>query len=145
MRYRAKVNIEFITGRKITIEHVVKASSQEEAEKHCKLFAKETLQNSRVKGYEYIPCVVDNMPLPSKKFVIDKLRAVSSIAKSTREKEAAIDDLYKAFRAYQPSWDDDSLADILTYCENSGIVKNEAEYQAMADALLEELDGDWRC
>lgn len=38
-----------------------------------------------------------------------------------RTKQQAKEQIYKAFRAYQLSWDDDQLSDVLSYCEQGVI------------------------
>ncbi len=52
--------------------------------------------------------------------------------------------IYKAFREYQPSWDDDGLSDVLSYCDE-GIIEEYGKPDEFAKNLVDELDHLWCC
>ncbi len=62
MRYRGRVDVEFVNGKKITVEHVVKTDDADMANKICAIeFHGSYKNNNRVKEYHITPCTEDNM------------------------------------------------------------------------------------
>ncbi len=145
MRYRGKVNVEFTTGKRITVEHVVNADNIEIANKICAIeFHGSYKHNNRVKEYHIEPCTEDAMERPTTEFVKEKLLIVNDTSRWDRDRQQAKNDIYAAFEAYQPSWDDDGLSDALSYCED-GILEKYGTPEEVAKNLVEELDGLWCC
>ena len=145
MKYRGKVNVEFVTGRKITVEHVVNANDIDTANKICAIeFHGSYKNNDRVKEYHIIPCVEDTTKRPSEEFVRDRLLIANDLNNSESARQQAKEQIYKAFKEYQPSWDDDELSDVLSYCEE-GVIEEYGKPDEIAKGLVEELDGMWCC
>ena len=147
MRYRGKCIVTFHDDKIRTIDHVVNTDDIEKANKICAIefhgSYKRDLKD-RVKRYDIIPCIEDTMERPSAQFVEEKLRFINDLSNSESSRRRAKDEIYNAFRAYQPSWDDDSLSDILSYCDE-GICEKYGQISKLAKDLVEELDGMWCC
>ena len=142
MRFRGKCNVEFIDNNKITVERVVNVTDVDTANKICAIeFHGNYKHNDRVKQYNIVPCTEDTMVKPSPDFIRERLLKYANKNLSTNEREKAKDEIYTAFRTYQPSWDDDTLSDILSWYEVGEIkdLKSDIKY------LLDEIDGLWCC
>jgi len=145
MRYRGKVDVEFVTGRNITVEHVINVDDIDTANKICAIeFHGAYKNNDRVKEYHITPCVEDTMERPSKEFVRDRLLIINDLNNSESVRRQAKEEIYKAFREYQPLWDDDGLSDVLSYCDE-GILEKYDTPDGIARELIDGLDGMWCC
>ena len=154
VRYRGKIHKIWKNGKDIVNEIITLGDDRETAYKKFIVEAywdvKHPATKDRLKSYEIISFEEDNMTKPCRNFVVSCLKKCNDLDVSSRDRNYAKDRLYKAFRQYNPCWDDDGLADILSWCED-GILKeyckdiNGDYYEYLADNLLNELDHEWVC
>ena len=147
MRYRGKCIVTFSNDATRTIEHVVNVDNVDIANKICAIEFHSSYKSwlgNRVKKYDIIPCVEDTMTRPTTEFVEERLGIINDLSNKESDRERATNEIYKAFRTYQPSWDDDGLADVLSYCEE-GVCEEYGKPDELAKDLVEELDGLWCC
>ena len=145
MRYRGKVDVEFVTGTKITVEHVINTDNIDTANKICAIeFHGSYKHNNKIKEYHITPCVEDTMEKPSEEFVKDRLLIINDLNNNESTRRQAKEQIYKAFREYQPSWDDNRLSDVLSYCEE-GVIEKCGKPDELAKNLINELDHLWCC
>ncbi len=155
MRYRGKISVEFTDKSKINLESINIGDSIEEAKKKFIIeFVNSYKNNPNVKNFEIIFFKEDSASKPSFDFVKESLLNYNDTTKNINVHNKIRDELYKAFCAYTPNWDDDGLFDILSYCENGELNKIIDEFTnhyhkdgltLIVNNLLEELDGEWVC
>ncbi len=145
MRYRGKCKVTFVDGTIRTVKHVVQTDDINVANKICAIEFHGSYKRSlgdRVKSYDIIPCVEDTTPRPSAEFVKERLLIINDLNNSEQSRRQAKEEIYKAFIKYQPSWDDDSLSDVLSYADE-GIIEEYGSPDELAQSLVEDLDGMW--
>lgn len=139
-RYRGVSQIITSDNQTLKEEAVVKADSFKEAiEKLIRI--RRGLQRDNVISFN-ISVTKDELALPDREFIRRLLLLINDRTKFASEREKAKNEIYSLFRAYQPLWDDDTLADALSYAEE-GELLSYGDIDKIVDDLLEELDGEW--
>jgi hypothetical protein len=146
MRYRGKVNVQFKSGNNVTVEHVAIADNIDDANKKCMIeFLGDYKNNPNVESFEIEPCVEDFSEKPTRDFVIDCLKKINNVHTIDSIKNRTTTKLREEFLKYQPSFDEDNLWDVLSYCEYGELERKYHSYKYAADMLLAELDHEWVC
>lgn len=100
----------------------------------------EWIENPNVVSFSIeFPTDVDTMVRPSKDFVKSKLQTINEIS-DLGEINKIEREIYKVFRAYSPEWDDDELANCLSYAETGELFEYVENIDECCDYLVGELD-----